>query len=78
MKKSETSKNSNNKKGEGQTSPFLRFQFGKKKESQWRLSVGIPGFEPGMTGPESVVLPLHHIPMSLCFLSKSVAKLRLF
>ena len=25
--------------------------------------VGIPGFEPGMTGPESVVLPLHHIPM---------------
>ena len=26
--------------------------------------VGIPGFEPGMTGPESVVLPLHHIPMS--------------
>ena len=30
----------------------------------WRL-VGIPGFEPGMTGPESVVLPLHHIPMFL-------------
>ena len=27
------------------------------------LLVGIPGFEPGMTGPESVVLPLHHIPM---------------
>ena len=27
------------------------------------LEVGIPGFEPGMTGPESVVLPLHHIPM---------------
>ena len=26
------------------------------------LFVGIPGFEPGMTGPESVVLPLHHIP----------------
>ena len=26
--------------------------------------VGIPGFEPGMTGPESVVLPLHHIPIS--------------
>ena len=25
--------------------------------------VGIPGLEPGMTGPESVVLPLHHIPM---------------
>ena len=24
--------------------------------------VGIPGLEPGKTGPESVVLPLHHIP----------------
>ena len=22
--------------------------------------VGIPGLEPGKTGPESVVLPLHH------------------
>ena len=30
------------------------------------LLVGIPGFEPGMTGPESVVLPLHHIPISFC------------
>ena len=28
------------------------------------LIVGIPGLEPGMTGPESVVLPLHHIPIS--------------
>ena len=27
--------------------------------------VGIPGLEPGMTGPESVVLPLHHIPLLL-------------
>ena len=26
--------------------------------------VGIPGLEPGKTGPESVVLPLHHIPMN--------------
>ena len=25
--------------------------------------VGVPGFEPGMTGPESVVLPLHHTPV---------------
>ena len=25
-------------------------------------SVGLPGFEPGKTGPESVVLPLHHSP----------------
>ncbi len=23
----------------------------------------LPGFEPGMTGPESVVLPLHHSPI---------------
>ena len=28
-------------------------------------TVGIPGLEPGKTGPESVVLPLHHIPF--CF-----------
>ena len=28
-----------------------------------RLLVGILGLEPRMTGPESVVLPLHHIPM---------------
>ena len=27
--------------------------------------VGLPGFEPRMTGPESVVLPLHHSPMFL-------------
>ena len=27
---------------------------------------GLPGFEPRMTGPESVVLPLHHSPMSFC------------
>ena len=33
------------------------------KEMKDALLVGIPGFEPGMTGPESVVLPLHHIPM---------------
>ena len=33
------------------------------------ISVGVPGFEPGMTGPESVVLPLHHtpIPKHFCF-----------
>ena len=28
------------------------------------LSVGLPGFEPRKTGPESVVLPLHHSPNS--------------
>ena len=43
--------------------------------------VGIPGFEPGMTGPESVVLPLHHIPR--CVLSadsflNTCAKILLF
>ena len=27
--------------------------------------VGLPGFEPRMTGPESVVLPLHHSPLFL-------------
>ena len=27
--------------------------------------VGLPGFEPRMTGPESVVLPLHHSPIVL-------------
>ena len=33
--------------------------------------VGIPGLEPGKAGPESAVLPLHHIPITLkhpCFL----------
>ena len=28
-------------------------------------SVGVLGLEPRMTGPESVVLPLHHTPMSI-------------
>ena len=27
--------------------------------------VGIPGLEPGKAGPESAVLPLHHIPIGL-------------
>ena len=34
-----------------------------KKRKPHRISVGfveLPGFEPGITGPESVVLPLHH------------------
>ena len=30
------------------------------------LSVGVLGLEPRMTGPESVVLPLHHTPMNPC------------
>ena len=39
------------------------------------LYVGVPGFEPGMTGPESVVLPLHHTPMS--FAERFISVLRL-
>ena len=35
--------------------PFSKFLF-----------VGIPGFEPGKAGPESAVLPLHHIPICYC------------
>ena len=37
----------------------------KKKRLQNEVSffVGIPGLEPGKTGPESVVLPLHHSPI---------------
>lgn len=37
------------------------------------LVVGILGLEPRMTGPESVVLPLHHIPKS----NMAIAYLRL-
>ncbi len=29
------------------------------------LFVGLPGFEPGQTGPESVVLPLYYSPMTI-------------
>ena len=45
------------------TFPYLSLQ--KKKPRRHHISgapVGLPGFEPGMTGPESVVLPLHHSP----------------
>lgn len=39
----------------------------KKRETALRFlsRVGLPGFEPRMTGPESVVLPLHHSPIAL-------------
>ena len=37
------------------------------------LNVGIPGLEPGKTGPESVVLPLHHIPIFNYFGSNTLA-----
>ena len=43
--------------------------FGYKKDSKYKMYllslVGILGLEPRMTGPESVVLPLHHIPIRL-------------
>ena len=42
--------------------PFSKFLF-----------VGIPGFEPGKAGPESAVLPLHHIPM---FIRLCISELR--
>ena len=34
--------------------------------------VGIPGLEPGKTGPESVVLPLHHIPIGVFSFKRTV------
>ncbi len=54
----------------------MRDGFRENKKPNNRLSViwfhfvGILGLEPRMTGPESVVLPLHHIPIlsnRLCF-----------
>ena len=38
--------------------------------------VGVPGFEPGKAGPESAVLPLHHIPILYLFRCKGTAFLR--
>ena len=35
-----------------------------KKNLRCSVFVGLPGFEPRMTGPESVVLPLHHSPIA--------------
>ena len=42
------------------------YYFGKKGDVVTSPLVGLPGFEPRMTGPESVVLPLHHSPMLVC------------
>ena len=39
-------------------------QINEKEASFGSLFVGILGLEPRMTGPESVVLPLHHMPIS--------------
>ena len=54
------------KKQENMTHPQNSLKQKKHLSKRKMLLVGIPGFEPGMTGPESVVLPLHHIPMSFC------------
>ena len=43
--------------------PIIKTQ--KKSLFFKKLFVGLPGFEPGMTGPESVVLPLHHTPIAI-------------
>ena len=48
---------------------IVLIDLGTKKQKSYELItfaaflVGLPGFEPGMTGPESVVLPLHHSPI---------------
>ena len=31
-----------------------------------QMFVGLPGLEPGISGPESEVLPLHHSPIKRC------------
>ena len=43
--------------------PYPNFARGKRLYRDFK--VGILGLEPRMTGPESVVLPLHHIPILL-------------
>ena len=43
--------------------PYPNFARGKRLCRDFK--VGILGLEPRMTGPESVVLPLHHIPILL-------------
>ena len=40
--------------------------------------VEIEGFEPSLTEPESVVLPLHHISISVPFFRNGTANLQLF
>ena len=62
----------------------ISFSFGQKEKVANYLSdffVGVLGLEPRMTGPESVVLPLHHTPIlgcnRFCF-RFAVAKVLLF
>ena len=42
-------------------------------KNQNTFFVGLLGFEPRKTGPESVVLPLHHSPITLCLLREDAA-----
>ena len=48
--------------------------YNKKPRYSYRITrlfyVVLPGFEPGQTGPESVVLPLHHRTISTKLSSK--------
>ena len=44
----------------------MPYRVGHKKtldDFSFSVLVGIPGLEPGKAGPESAVLPLHHIPI---------------
>ena len=41
-------------------------------------NVVLPGFEPGQTGPESVVLPLHHRTRTILKTKMKTVKLVLF
>ena len=48
------------------------------REENTFIMVGILGLEPRMTGPESVVLPLHHIPIHLHYFIIASAKVITF
>ena len=45
--------------------PLNSYYIKRHSQSENVFFVGILGLEPRMTGPESVVLPLHHIPITL-------------
>ena len=48
-----------------------------KNRGLFALIVVLPGLEPGQTGPESVVLPLHHKTLFLwCYKSKNNVNIR--
>ena len=67
--------------GKEMTHPQNSLKQKKHLSKRKMLFVGLPGFEPGMTGPESVVLPLHHSPISaneMFFFSIASAKVLVF